>query len=82
MGKVYFPRRAAWLGDFESELLRFPVGRDDDQVDALALLGRMLGHMTAATIPPKPEPPRWGRTFDELMEAHDRIVGDGSQSRI
>src|SRR5213592_1261498 len=33
-GSVRFPRRAAWLEEFTSELLAFP-GRHDDQVDAL-----------------------------------------------
>jgi|HubBroStandDraft_6_1064221.scaffolds.fasta_scaffold462056_1 hypothetical protein len=32
------PNEAAWLADFESELLAFPRGRYDDQVDALLLL--------------------------------------------
>jgi predicted phage terminase large subunit-like protein len=36
-GQVFFPERAAWLADFESELLNFPVGSHDDQVDALSL---------------------------------------------
>jgi predicted phage terminase large subunit-like protein len=33
-GSVRFPRRAAWLEEFTTELLAFP-GRHDDQVDAL-----------------------------------------------
>lgn len=35
-GKVFFPLEAEWLGDFESELLSFPGGSHDDQVDSLA----------------------------------------------
>jgi hypothetical protein len=31
------PSEAAWLADFETELLAFPSGRYDDQVDALLL---------------------------------------------
>ena len=84
MGKVWLPRRAAWLSDFETELLRFPVGKYDDQVDTLALLGRMLGQMTAATIPPKkPKPIRWEheRSFDELVAVNDELQ-DGRYSRI
>ncbi|MEZ5690813.1 MAG: phage terminase large subunit [Rickettsiales bacterium] len=34
-GKLILPNRATWLTDFESELLSFPKGRHDDQVDAL-----------------------------------------------
>jgi predicted phage terminase large subunit-like protein len=34
-GSVLLPRRAAWLEQFIAELLAFPGGRQDDQVDAL-----------------------------------------------
>src|SRR4029077_20581024 len=34
-GQVFFPREAPWLADFETELLAFPNGSYDDQVDAL-----------------------------------------------
>ena len=32
---LYLPGSAPWLGDFKHELLAFPAGRNDDQVDAL-----------------------------------------------
>jgi predicted phage terminase large subunit-like protein len=32
-GHVYLPKSAAWLGEFLTELLSFPNGRHDDQVD-------------------------------------------------
>jgi predicted phage terminase large subunit-like protein len=34
-GSVLLPQRAEWLDDFIGELLSFPGGRHDDQVDAL-----------------------------------------------
>ncbi|MEQ1790589.1 MAG: phage terminase large subunit [Rickettsiales bacterium] len=34
-GKLVLPQQAPWLADFESELLSFPNGANDDQVDAL-----------------------------------------------
>jgi hypothetical protein len=34
---VLLPKEAAWLADFERELLDFPNGPHDDQVDALLL---------------------------------------------
>ena len=34
-GRILLPSEASWLADFESELLAFPNGRYDDQVDAL-----------------------------------------------
>ena len=36
-GLILFPKEAPWLADFEAELLAFPNGRYDDQVDALLL---------------------------------------------
>ncbi len=35
-GRVFLARGAAWLGDFQAELLQFPHGRHDDQVDSLS----------------------------------------------
>ena len=37
-GNLILPEDASWLADFERELLAFPSGRHDDQVDALAQL--------------------------------------------
>lgn len=34
-GQVWFPRDATWLAALESELLSFPTGAHDDQVDAV-----------------------------------------------
>jgi predicted phage terminase large subunit-like protein len=36
-GRILLPNEAPWLADFEKELLDFPGGRYDDQVDALLL---------------------------------------------
>jgi predicted phage terminase large subunit-like protein len=37
-GQLSLPAEAHWLGEFKSELLAFPSGRYDDQVDALSQL--------------------------------------------
>lgn len=37
-GDVLLPEKAPWLDEFRSELLGFPKGRHDDQVDALSQL--------------------------------------------
>ena len=34
-GNVYLPNKAAWLYDFEGEVVVFPKGRHDDQVDSM-----------------------------------------------
>jgi predicted phage terminase large subunit-like protein len=36
-GDVLFRSNASWLEDLERELMTFPVGRNDDIVDALVL---------------------------------------------
>jgi predicted phage terminase large subunit-like protein len=36
-GRILLPTEALWLAEFENELLAFPSGRYDDQVDALLL---------------------------------------------
>lgn len=33
-GQVYLPERAIWLADYEKEIVSFPLGKHDDQVDA------------------------------------------------
>src|SRR5260370_7092522 len=35
-GQVYLPKQAPWLGDLQAELLQFPRGRHDDQVDSIS----------------------------------------------
>ena len=35
-GQVHLPRQAEWLGDFHDEVLQFPHGKHDDQVDSLS----------------------------------------------
>ncbi len=35
-GYVLLPERATWLQDFQTEVLQFPHGRHDDQVDCLS----------------------------------------------
>ncbi len=46
-GKVFFPRHAAWTERAIDELLKFPNGRNDDFVDALAYFGILLQSMFA-----------------------------------
>jgi predicted phage terminase large subunit-like protein len=35
-GRVYLPKTADWLDEFKRELLNFPNGKHDDQVDSLS----------------------------------------------
>ena len=42
-GKVFFPKYAAWLSVFEAELLNFPNGKNDDQIDCFAIYFKHIG---------------------------------------
>ncbi|MFO0448722.1 MAG: phage terminase large subunit [Pseudomonadota bacterium] len=44
---LYVPTSAPWASDLISELLQFPAGKHDDQVDALSLIGQLLDHIDA-----------------------------------
>jgi hypothetical protein len=73
---LYVPTNADWLPDFRTELLSFPAGKHDDQVDALELVGQLLDTIMHGEVLPKPplaEPSReyvpyaLGRADNEWM---------------
>ena len=47
-GKVKFDKEAPWYDDLEHEMLRFPKGTHDDQVDGLSYIGLMLDKLIEA----------------------------------
>jgi predicted phage terminase large subunit-like protein len=51
MGLVHLPEAAAFTPDLVSELLSFPLGKNDDQVDCLSLLGLGLDSIHSAGRP-------------------------------
>lgn len=51
---IYVPINAPWYPELRSELLSFPAGKHDDQVDALGLVGQLLDQMTNGVKPAKP----------------------------
>ena len=53
---LYLPANTPWVSDLRRELLTFPAGKHDDQVDALGLIGQLLDRMIYAQ-PPKVEKP-------------------------
>lgn len=70
---LYVPVGASWYPALRSELLSFPAGKHDDQVDALGLVGQLLDKMLAGTKPKpidKPKVDRWDKAFG-------RSEGDG-----
>ncbi len=50
-GKVFL-KDAAWNEVLIDEMLEFPGGGHDDQIDCLSLLGRQMGAISAPTPPP------------------------------
>lgn len=50
MGMVHFPKHAAWTEDARQECLKFPSGRHDDFVDALAHIGLGLDRLLSAPM--------------------------------
>lgn len=51
-------RGAPWLSSLISEMMSFPVGVHDDQVDALGLVGQLLDRMYSGKPMPQAEPVR------------------------
>ena len=55
---LHVPTSAAWYPAFRSEILSFPAGKHDDQVDALGLVGQLLDQMVPGRKPKEPEQPK------------------------
>lgn len=67
-GKVYFDAKAPWFHDTYTELLRFPAGKHDDVVDALAWAVRL----TLTRSAPKVKEP------DRIKSWKDKLSTGGS----
>jgi len=67
---LYVPLNAFWLSDFRSELMSFPAGKHDDQVDALGLVGQLLDQMLRGEKLAAPEKPS-NITGYEPVEAYE-----------
>src|SRR5215475_4856451 len=70
---LYVPSSAPWYADLRSELLSFPAGKHDDQVDALGLIGQLLDTITEGTRPKPPE---------KAKPMSDYRTWDGDHGRI
>lgn len=67
---LYVPIHAKWYAAFRNELLSFPSGKHDDQVDALGLVGQLLDRMIKGTVARDEDaPPRGSNdmTFEEAL---------------
>lgn len=62
--KVFMPRTAEWTPSMVGELLRFPKGRHDDQVDALAYAALNVNEVTIPAKDARDEPKKsWRDTL-------------------
>jgi len=52
---LHLPQNAPWLPQLRSELLAFPNGKYDDQVDMLGLIGQLLDTIAMGEKPKPPE---------------------------
>jgi predicted phage terminase large subunit-like protein len=52
---LYVPERAPWYAAFRAELLSFPAGKYDDQVDGIGLIGQLLDKMVVGRPVEKPQ---------------------------
>jgi predicted phage terminase large subunit-like protein len=79
MGMVRFPAIAPWVSDAIDELLKFPGGRNDDFVDALAHIGLLLNKLLKAPVEtvkdtgPKVGTFGWIKEETKRQERQDRI---------
>ena len=55
---LHVPINRPWYADLRAELLAFPAGKHDDQVDALGLVGQLLDIMLTGQKPAEPEKPK------------------------
>lgn len=70
---LYVPENAAWYPALRSELLSFPAGKHDDQVDALGLVGQLLETMLTGQKPKAAEKPKNPSGYEPL---HERVKAD------
>jgi len=63
---LYVPANAPWYADLRAELLSFPAGKYDDQVDALGLAGQLLDVMLKGSKPSRNMGLAQPRTMNEL----------------
>jgi len=74
LDSLYVPVAASWYPAFRAELLSFPAGKHDDQVDALGLIGQLLDMMIPGSPPAKPE--RAKKPADYIQHRDPARAGD------
>jgi predicted phage terminase large subunit-like protein len=72
---VKFNKGKEWYPDFENELMSFPRGKHDDQVDSFAYLGMLLDKVLEA-------PTQQELAAEEYFDEYDRNHGPSGRSSV
>lgn len=64
-GSVEVDKDAYWYPEFEEELLRFPMGKHDDQVDAFSWIGLVLDKLIEASTDLELAEEEWEEEYGE-----------------
>lgn len=75
MDGLHYPEHAPWAADLIAELLSFPAGKHDDQVDALGLIGQVLDRMIEPAPKRDPDAPIRG-ALDMTMSEAWKLAGN------
>ena len=73
---LYMPIGAPWADEIETELLKFPTGANDDIVDTMSLIGRMVAGMVEGKqeLPEAPITPQGDMSLNQLLRLEDERV--------
>lgn len=76
--RVHFPRNAPWFQEMQNEMLAFPSGKHDDQVDALAWIGQMILMLT----PQREKKPPAKKGWLYKLRAENRLTNTSGTSHM
>lgn len=74
---LYVHKDAPFLANLISEMMSFPVGVHDDQVDALGLVGQLIDKMSYGSKPKQASEPHIVRTTGDILAPQLNYSGKG-----
>jgi predicted phage terminase large subunit-like protein len=76
------PSNVPWFAEFKRELLSFPAGKHDDQVDALGLIGQLLDQMVPGMKPREPAKPKIDSGYRPVGLDERHSIGWSSETMV